>query len=163
MTSPQDPFATPPSDGQPSGDQPTGPQPQYGQPQYGAQPYGSQPYGTGPTRSPSNGFGITALVLGILALLLGVVLVGALFGVAAIVFGFLCRARARRGEATNGGMAVAGIILGIVGILVSIFVVVSISNLFGEEFSTLTECLEQASTQAETEQCQRDFEDQLGG
>ena len=176
VTSPQDPFATPPSDGRPSGDPSASPQsssPQYGQSQpygsqpygtqpYGTQPYGSQPYGTGPTRSPRNGFGIAALVLGILALLLGVVLVGALFGLAAIVFGFLGRARARRGEATNGGMALAGIILGVVGILVSIFIVVSVSSLFGEQFSSLTECLDQAGTQAEVEQCQRDFADQLG-
>ena len=99
-------------------------------------------------------------MLGILALLLGVVLVGALFGLAAIVLGVIGRSRARRGEATNGGMALAGIILGVLGILVSIFVVVSVTSLFGEEFSSLAECIEQAGTQAEVEECERDFQEQ---
>ncbi|MFD9967606.1 DUF4190 domain-containing protein [Streptomyces sp. NPDC059013] len=69
--------------------------------------------------APANGMGITALVLGIIAVVgfclygLGIVL-----GVLALIFGFIGRARARRGEANNGGMALAGIILGAIGIVV---------------------------------------------
>ncbi|MEU3775642.1 DUF4190 domain-containing protein [Streptomyces sp. NPDC032472] len=80
-----------------------------GYPGYGAYPYGAQ---------PRNGFGVTALVLGIIAVVgcftsfLAVAL-----GIAAVVFGVLGRGKARRGEATNGGMALAGIILGAVGIV----------------------------------------------
>ncbi|WP_311137453.1 DUF4190 domain-containing protein [Streptomyces sp. I6] len=91
-------------------------------------------YGTGGwAPAPANGMGITALVLGIIAVVgfclygLGIVL-----GVLALIFGFVGRARARRGEANNGGMALAGIILGAVGIVVSAaflgFVIWAIAN-----------------------------------
>ncbi|GFH35426.1 DUF4190 domain-containing protein [Streptomyces pacificus] len=77
-------------------------------------------FGTGGwAPAPANGMGITALVLGIVAVagfcLYGL---GIALGVLALVFGFIGRARARRGEANNGGMALAGIILGAVGIVV---------------------------------------------
>jgi hypothetical protein len=67
---------------------------------------------------PRNGFGVAALVLGIVAVVgcaLNFIAVG--LGVAAIVLGVLGRNRAARGEATNGGMALAGLILGVTGAL----------------------------------------------
>lgn len=58
-----------------------------------------------------NGFGIAALVLGLFALLLSWTIIGGvLFGILALIFGLLGRARAKRGEATNGGMSVAGVV-----------------------------------------------------
>ncbi|MFJ9545384.1 DUF4190 domain-containing protein [Streptomyces erythrochromogenes] len=89
-----------------------------GYPGYPAQqgypfPGAYQPYG----RPPSNGFGITALVLGILAVvgcITSFIAVG--LGIGAVVFGALGKGRANRGEADNGGMALAGIILGAIGI-----------------------------------------------
>lgn len=77
-------------------------------------------YGSGGwAPAPANGMGITALVLGIVAVagfcLYGL---GIILGVLALIFGFIGRARARRGEANNGGMALAGIILGAVGVVV---------------------------------------------
>lgn len=181
MTAPQDPFSTPRRDGEtprdpygappPEGQgsrpygQPAGPdQPGYGQQPYGQQPYGQQPYGHDPGRRPRNGFGIAALVLGILAVLSGFLFVGALFGIAAIVLGVLGRGRAKRGEATNGGMALAGIVLGVVGILFAALAAFGIAQLVGtEEFSNLTECLENAETREEQLECQRQFEEQVGG
>ncbi|MFE3580394.1 DUF4190 domain-containing protein, partial [Streptomyces vinaceus] len=69
----------------------------------------------------SNGFGITAMVLGII----GVVTcyLGVLFGVPALVFGILGRKKAQRGEADNGPMALAGIILGAIGIVISLLMI----------------------------------------
>ncbi|WP_405422688.1 DUF4190 domain-containing protein [Streptomyces erythrochromogenes] len=89
-----------------------------GYPGYPAQqgypfPGAYQPYG----RPPSNGFGITALVLGILAVvgcITSFIAVG--LGIGAVVFGALGKGKANRGEADNGGMALAGIILGAIGI-----------------------------------------------
>ncbi|MCS0604205.1 DUF4190 domain-containing protein [Streptomyces sp. LP11] len=67
---------------------------------------------------PSNGLGTASLVLGILAaagfLLYPVALV---LGILAVVFGVIGRAKARRGEATNPGVALAGLICGAVGIV----------------------------------------------
>ncbi|WP_051807109.1 DUF4190 domain-containing protein [Streptomyces sp. NRRL F-2664] len=71
------------------------------------------PYGP----RPSNGFGITALVLGILAVVGCITsFIAVALGIGAVVFGALGRGKANRGEADNGGMALAGIILGAVGI-----------------------------------------------
>ncbi|MER6998004.1 DUF4190 domain-containing protein [Streptomyces sp. NPDC000410] len=89
----------------------------YGYPGYPGYPgYGT----TGWQQGPANGMGITAMVVGIVAVVgfcfygLGVVL-----GILALIFGFLGRGKAKRGEATNGGMALAGIILGAIGIVIS--------------------------------------------
>ncbi|MFF8833591.1 DUF4190 domain-containing protein [Streptomyces sp. NPDC015131] len=78
---------------------------------------GYAPYGW--QQAPSNGLGIAALVLGIL----GVVLfclwgLGIVLGVLALIFGIIGRGKARRGEADNHGMALAGIILGSIAIVV---------------------------------------------
>jgi hypothetical protein len=98
----------------------------YGQ---GADPYGGgyagypgyQGYGQpGWQQGPANGMGITAMVLGIIATVLFCFYgLGIVLGILALIFGFIGRGRARRGEATNGGMALAGIILGAIGTLVS--------------------------------------------
>ncbi|MEU0834256.1 DUF4190 domain-containing protein [Streptomyces sp. NPDC056231] len=90
-------------------------------PQYGGYPgypgYGHAPWG-GP--APANGLGIASMVLGIIAVVgfcmwgLGVVL-----GVLALIFGLIGRGRVSRGEANNGGVALAGIILGSLGIVIS--------------------------------------------
>jgi hypothetical protein len=70
---------------------------------------------------PSNGLGIAALVLGICAAVLfclwPVAIVG---GVLAVIFGFIGRAKARRGEATNPGHALAGLICGAIGVLLGV-------------------------------------------
>ncbi|GAA3936973.1 hypothetical protein GCM10022244_51850 [Streptomyces gulbargensis] len=91
------------------------PGPSYGYPPaYG---YGTQP---GWGARPANGMGITAMVLGIVAVAgfcfwgLGVVL-----GIMALVFGVIGMKKANRGEATNRGMALAGVILGSIGIVIS--------------------------------------------
>ncbi|MEU4354141.1 DUF4190 domain-containing protein [Streptomyces virginiae] len=89
-----------------------------GHPGYPAQqgypfPGGYPPYG----RQPSNGFGITSLVLGILAVVGCITsFIAVALGIGAVVFGALGKGKANRGEADNGGMALAGIILGAVGI-----------------------------------------------
>ncbi|MFH7597660.1 DUF4190 domain-containing protein [Streptomyces racemochromogenes] len=81
---------------------------------------GYQPYGPG----PSNAFGVTALILGILAVVGCVTSFFAIaLGIAAVVFGVLGRGKANRGEATNGGVALAGIILGAIGIVLGLLLV----------------------------------------
>jgi hypothetical protein len=91
---------------------------------------GYQGYGQpGWQQGPANGMGITAMVLGILSVCLfclyGVVAI--VLGVLALIFGILGRKRAQRGEATNGGMALAGIILGSVGIVIGVVVIALIA------------------------------------
>ncbi|MFD9301129.1 DUF4190 domain-containing protein [Streptomyces sp. NPDC060048] len=120
--------------------QPAAPQAPYGghpaqpvvpQAAYGGYPgYPGYPGHAGypPYQPRSNGFGVTALVLGIIAVVS--CYLGLLFGVPAVIFGVLGRGKAKRGEADNGGMALAGIITGSVGIVISCvfiaFVIVSV-------------------------------------
>ncbi|MFF0742653.1 DUF4190 domain-containing protein [Streptomyces sp. NPDC004111] len=76
-----------------------------------------------PPPPPRNGMGVTALVLGLVSTLLGLLVV--LFwatwlpGLLALVFGLVALGQVRRGTATNKGAAVAGAVLGAVGLLFS--------------------------------------------
>jgi hypothetical protein len=72
------------------------------------------------THSRRNGLGTSALVVGII----GVVLswywpAGLVLGVLAVVFGVVGRGRAARGEASNASTAKAGLILGVVGLVLT--------------------------------------------
>ncbi|WP_327745005.1 DUF4190 domain-containing protein [Streptomyces europaeiscabiei] len=76
---------------------------------------------------PSNGMGIAAMVLGICAAALFCLWpLAILLGIMAVIFGSIGRVKARRGEATNPGHALAGIICGVVGILLGIGFIVLI-------------------------------------
>ncbi len=60
-----------------------------------------------------NGFGIAALVLGIVGLVLSPTIVfGLVLGVLALIFGILGRGKAKRGESDTPGQSLAGVILG---------------------------------------------------
>jgi hypothetical protein len=63
---------------------------------------------SGPVPQQDNGFAVAALVLGILGFVFPLIC-----GVPAIVFGVLGRTRAKEGS-PSGGLALAGLILGIV-------------------------------------------------
>ncbi|MCX5367634.1 DUF4190 domain-containing protein [Streptomyces sp. NBC_00103] len=90
-----------------------------GRPHYGGGAPG--PYGWSGGTGDSNGMGIAGLVLGIVSAVgfcmwpLAVVL-----GILGITFGAVGRGKARRGEASNAGQALAGIICGSVGVLLAI-------------------------------------------
>lgn len=74
-----------------------------------------------PSPFPKNWMGITALIAGIVGFLLiccgGL---GFLPGVGGVVLGILGRKAAQEGEANNGGMATAGLILGGVAVLLNV-------------------------------------------
>nr|WP_202515717.1 DUF4190 domain-containing protein [Streptomyces sp. SID161] len=80
---------------------------------------------------PSNGMGTAALVLGILSAV-GFLAwpIALVLGILAVVFGSLGRGKAKRGEATNPGMALAGIICGATGLVLAVgfFVLVVVVN-----------------------------------
>lgn len=100
------------------------PAPQYGYaaapaPQYGYPGYTGYPPAAWGAPPPANGLGTASLVLGILALCLICMwgIPSIILGVLALIFGILGRKRVRRGEANNSGQALAGIILGSVGLV----------------------------------------------
>jgi len=144
--------------------QPYGQQ-QYGQPQYGGQSYGSGHPGGGGSR---NGLGTAALVCGILSILTcWLVVPGILFGLLAIGLGIAGRRRARRGEASNGSQALAGLITGAVGTALSLLILAvagaALVSFFNSETGqNLRDCLNNAGNdQAAIEQCQQEFADEV--
>lgn len=92
-------------------------------------PPGAPAYPPAPPSSaqPQNGMGVAALVFGLLSVLCVLPGIG---GVLGIVFGVIGRKKAKQGLATNGGMATAGLILGIVG-LVAVTILVAVMAIAG--------------------------------
>jgi hypothetical protein len=92
--------------------QPGYPQPGYPQPGY-------------PIPRPTNGFAIASLVLGII----WIYWVGSIL---ALIFGYIARKQIRERNESGDGMAIAGIVLGWVGIgvlvIVLIFVIIGIAT-----------------------------------
>ncbi len=112
-------YPVPPAPGGYAYPGPAPAQPAYGYPGYPG--YAAYPFGA----QPRNGFGVAALVLGIIAVVgctTSFLAIG--LGIAAVVLGVVARGKARRGEATNGGMGLAGIILGAIGIVLGAAIVV---------------------------------------
>lgn len=86
--------------------------------------YGSYSSGSGNNTS-KNIWGILALIGGIVGVVLGFVFgIGFLFAVAAIIFGFIGLSAIKKGQANNKGLTLTGLILGFVGVLVSIAVLI---------------------------------------
>jgi uncharacterized protein DUF4190 len=81
------------------------------------------PYGGYPPQAaaPKNGLGIASLVLAVIGLLsVATVFAPIALGIVAVVLGFLAHARAKRGTADNGGVAIAGIVLGGLAVVVGV-------------------------------------------
>ena len=74
-------------------------------------------------QAPRNGVGTTALILGIIGVLVGIIplffWVAGILGVIGLVLGFVGRGRFERSEATNGTMALWGIITSLAALVLS--------------------------------------------
>jgi hypothetical protein len=96
--------------GQPVPGQPT----PYGQPQYGQPPYPYEYPTTG-----TNGLAIASMILGLLWLFwLGSFL--------AIILGHVARSQIKRRHQGGGGMAIAGLVLGYLGLATFLFFILSV-------------------------------------
>jgi Domain of unknown function (DUF4190) len=123
QTGPQDPgqFGQGPFSGSQSGQAQYGQsQPQYGQPaggysqpQYGqAMPYGRVGRGT-------NSLAIAALCCGI-----GQVFAGPIAGIPAVILGFMSLGQIARTGEDGRGMAITGLVLGIVGLILTVLFII---------------------------------------
>jgi hypothetical protein len=136
-------------------------------PQYGAYPGGypppPPPYAGQPPAptAPKNGLGIAALVVAIIGLF--TIFGGILFGIVAIILGFMGWSRAKRGEATNGGVAIAGVVLGVLGVIVSIVAIFLVVKFFDDVGGTdYIDCLSRAGSDQEAmQQCADRFTEQM--
>jgi hypothetical protein len=149
-----------PSDRPPYPPQP-GQGPPGGYPPPDQAPAGGYPTAGYPAARPRrNGMGTTALVLGVVALTLVVLLLfsplGAFLGLLAVLFGILGLMRANRGEADNRGQAVAGLVTGGIALLVGVFLTISIGTWFAthvNDFNNFGRCMEDAVGSAAREEC----------
>lgn len=133
--------------------------------QPGSYPGGSPPpepyYGyPPPPTQPRNGLGIAALVIGILAIPAALLMGGGIpLGIVALVLGIVGWRRSKRGEATNGGVAIAGIVLGALGIVVSV-ALIAIGVAFFEWMGggDYVSCLNKAGNdRVKQQQCEEQF------
>jgi hypothetical protein len=125
--------------------------------------YAAQP-AQQPAARPGAGLAITALIFGILALLLFWSVVGGiLFGLVALILGPIASGRAKRGQASGRGMALTGAILGLLGLLGSI----AVAALFGVVFfksgaKNYTDCVNDANgDNAKIQKCVDEFQKDL--
>ena len=161
-------MTTPGSDPSSYGDGDSGsmpPPPAYEQGGYPGQGTGFPGQG-GPIAAPKNGFGIAALVLGILAIVLSWSGIGGIvLGVLAIIFAILGIRRASRQLATNRGMAISGLVTGIVGLIIGIIVAIALGSflsVFGNTINDLKTCLQNANgDQAQIQQCDTQYQQQF--
>ena len=97
-----------------------------------------------PSAAPNNGLAVASLVIGIGALVTSPVLIGLGLGIAAVVIGVLARRRVKRGEtAHGGGVALVGVVLGVIataiGLVVGAILVFGFAT--GQFNSTYQHCL----------------------
>jgi hypothetical protein len=127
-------------------------------------------YGTSNSRTSAagrSGMGVAALVLGILAVLTSwTVIGGVLLGLLAVVFGAIGRARVNRGEASNGGVALSGLVLGLIGVVLAV-VLIAVGATFvshhKKQINNLQACLNNATTQAQQNSCNQQFQNSVNG
>jgi hypothetical protein len=112
-------------------------------------PPGGAGYGAAPTARPRrNGMGTAALVVGVVALALGIV---------GIV-------RVNRGQADNRGQAVAGLVTGALALVIGLFFAASIGAFFAtnvNDFRQFGRCLDGARGDQAREACAQQLERNL--
>ncbi|MFC4497684.1 DUF4190 domain-containing protein [Streptomyces ovatisporus] len=124
------------------------------------------PYGTGgPQGPPRNGMGVAALTLGLIgAVLFWTMLGGIVLGLLALIFGIVGFRRGKRGEATNGTLAIVGAVIGGLALVGSTVVLTLAISLVGSgDYGELEDCMREAGTQTEQQQCEEDFVESILG
>lgn len=128
----------------------------------GSYPPPPMPYGDYPSVPVAvrNGLGVSALVVGIVALMLSFLIVpGIMLGIVAVILGLVGRARVKRGEATNGSVALAGIVLGVIATIAGLAFIAIWAGLFNKVgASDYFDCLQQAGQdRAKVQLCSDEF------
>jgi len=124
-----------------------------------APPSGPPPQGAPPAPAPTSGagagrLGVAALVLGLLAVLLGVTIVGGVvLGGPAVALGAQGRARARQ-LGGGAGTAVAGIVLGMLGLALAGLTWLYIQD----DYADYQGCRRASVSLAQDAECMREFE-----
>jgi Domain of unknown function (DUF4190) len=115
-----------------------------------------------------NGAGTAALVIGVVALVLAVLIIffplAGLLGIVAAIFGAVGIGRANRGEADNKGHAVAGVVTGLIALAIAAVLAVRLTTFIVDhqgDFRSFWSCITSAPTEAEQNECGRRLAQQL--
>ncbi|MGH2776470.1 MAG: DUF4190 domain-containing protein [Actinomycetota bacterium] len=115
-----------------------------------------------------NGPGTAALVIGVVSLVLAVLVIFAplslLLGIIAAILGGIGMSRASKGEADNRSHAVAGLVTGLLSIIVAIAIGISFANFITDHQSDLRRfgtCMTSADNDTERAPCVRRLGDAL--
>jgi hypothetical protein len=133
----------------------------------GYPPPPQQPYYGGyqpPPTGPKNGLGIAALVAAIVGLVFcWSVFGGVVLGVVAVILGIIGYGRAKRGQATNTGVAIAGIVLGARAVIVSLAFIPIWMGVFSEVGgSDYVDCVSRAGSDPKAvEACANQLRDRM--
>jgi uncharacterized membrane protein len=113
------------------------------------------------TTGGRNGLGTAALVLGIFAVITCWTVVGGIvLGLLAVIFGVIGRRRATRVEASNGSAALAGALLGALGLVLTIALVavgVTFVAHHKKAINNLESCDNHATTASQRNSCNQQF------
>jgi hypothetical protein len=125
----------------------------------------------GPSAAPArrrNGMGTAALVVGVVALVLAVLIIffpiAALLGIFGAIFGMIGMRRASRGEADNRPHAVAGLVTGLLAVAIAISIGVRLGTFINDhqgDFRRFWSCITSAPTDAEQDDCARELAEAL--
>ncbi|MFD7661637.1 DUF4190 domain-containing protein [Streptomyces sp. NPDC059788] len=111
------------------------------------------PTGMPPHQAARNGLGVAALVLGIIGALSGLIplffWLAGILGLLALVFGLVGRGRAKRGQATNKGMATAGAVFGAIALILSVVGVVITATAVNDAVKEVNKSLEGSEAKPE--------------
>ncbi|MDT5068550.1 MAG: hypothetical protein QOK02_4705 [Mycobacterium sp.] len=133
----------------------------------GYPPPPQQPYYGGyqpPPTGPKNGLGIAALVAAVIGLVFcWSVFGGVVLGVVAVILGIVGYGRAKRGQATNAGVAIAGIVLGALAVIVSLAFIPIWMGVFSEVGGTdYVDCVSRAGSDPKAvEACANQLRDRM--
>lgn len=133
----------------------------------GYPPPPQQPYYGGyqpPPTGPKNGLGVAALVTAIVGLVFcWSVFGGVVLGVVAVILGIVGYGRAKRGQATNTGVAIAGIVLGALAVIVSLAFIPIWMSVFSDVGGTdYMDCVSRAGSDPKAvEACANQFRDRM--
>ncbi|WP_411083381.1 DUF4190 domain-containing protein [Streptomyces sp. cmx-18-6] len=132
-------------------------------PSYPQEPSADRPQYSSPEPARSNGFAVTALILGLVAcLLFWTIAGGLLLGVLAVVFGVVAVLRTRQGRAPRRVMAIVGAALGALGLIGSVVVlIIAVSVYNSPEFKEYERCAERANSQPARDRCAEDLGESL--
>ena len=119
-------------------------------------------------RERRNGVGVAALVVGLVSLVLAALIlffpIAGILGLIAVVLGIVGIRRAARGEADNRGQAIAGLVTGLLALIIAIVFTVSIGAFFAQhqnDFRSFGNCILGADTNAQRRECGQELTNQL--